>query len=233
MDRATAFLEKYRLLEEELTKRYHYDEKSGSPVVRFINDREGRSFRERLDLCREIRNFLSHHASIGGEPVVEPSEAMIGFLEEVTDYVCRPPLALPFSTQFADILKTSPNQRAQVVMKKMQRQGFSHVPVFESGVMTGIFSVNVFFSLALRCGISNMDDEMLIDDFRELLAPDRHENERYLFLSGEATLFQVRSEFEKRSQRSKRLAAVFLTENGSFGGRLLGMLTPWDVIGDH
>ena len=40
------------------------------------------------------------------------------------------------------------------------------------------------------------------------------------------------NEFEKRSQRSKRLAAVFITDNGSIGGRILGMLTPWDIIGE-
>ena len=77
-----------------------------------------------------------------------------------------------------------------------------------------------------------MSDDMLIDNFRELLPPDRHENERFLFMTKDATIFKVRNEFEKRSQRSKRLAAVFITDNGSIGGRILGMLTPWDIIGE-
>ncbi len=232
MSNAEIFLDKYKILEEELTRKYNYDEKYGSSVVRFINDKEGRPYRDRLDLCREIRNFLSHHSDIDSAPVVQPSDSIIEFIDQVTDYVKRPPLALPFATQFSDILKTSPNQRVQLVMKKMQKLGFSHVPVLENGSMIGVFSIGTFFGYALSRGMTSMSDDMLIDNFRELLPPDRHENERFLFMTKDATIFKVRNEFEKRSQRSKRLAAVFITDNGSIGGRILGMLTPWDIIGE-
>lgn len=232
MDNAEIFLDKYKILEEELIKKYNYDEKYGSSVVRFINDKEGRPYRDRLDLCREIRNFLSHHSDMDSTPVVQPSDSIIEFIDQVTDYVKRPPLALPFATQFSDILKTSPNQRVQVVMKKMQKSGFSHVPVLENGSMTGVFSIATFFGYALSKGLSSISDDMIINDLSELLPPDRHENERFLFMTRDATLFQVRNEFEKRSQRSKRLAAVFITDNGSMSGRILGMLTPWDIISD-
>ena len=40
MGRAEEFLDNYRLLEEELCKKYNIDEKSfGSPIVRFIIQR--------------------------------------------------------------------------------------------------------------------------------------------------------------------------------------------------
>lgn len=230
MDNAELFLDKYKKLEEELIRKYDFDEKYGSAVVRFINDRESRPYRDKLDLCREIRNFLSHHSELDGEPAVQPSDSIISFLDEVREYVSRPPLALPFATQFSDILKTSPNQRVQPLMKKMQKQGFSHVPVLEGGVMIGVFSIATFFGFALKNGMAAMNDDMIIDDFRELLPPDRHENERFVFMHESATLFDVRAAFEKKTQRSKRLAAIFLTDNGSMGGRIEGMLTPWDVI---
>ena len=233
MDNAELFLDKYRMLEEELVKKYDYDEKYGSPVVRFINDKEGKQYRDKLDLCREIRNFLSHHSEINGDPVVQPSASIIEFLSEVIDYVNRPPLALPFATQFSDILKTSPNQKAQLVMKKMKKLGFSHVPVLENGELIGVFSIGTFFGYALKNGISSMNDDMLIEDFRELLPPDKHENEKFSFMAPDTTLFAVRNMFEKRTQRSKRLAAIFITDNGSINGRILGMLTPWDVISDN
>lgn len=233
MNNAELFLDKYRLLEEELVKKYNYDEKYGSPVVRFINDKEGKPYKDKLDLCREVRNLLSHHSEIDGDPVVEPSDSIIAFLEDVIEYINRPPLALPFATQFANILKTSPNQKIQLVMKKMQKLGFSHVPVLENGEFIGVFSIGTFFGYALKKGMSSISDDMLVEDFRELLPPERHENEKFVFMHSDATLFAVRNEFEKKTQRSKRLAAVFITDNGSISGRILGMLTPWDVINDH
>ena len=218
------------MLEEELTRKYHCDEKSGSPVVRFLSEKESKPYREKLNMCREIRNFLSHHSELDGEPLVEPSEGIVRFLQEVTDYLQRPPLALSYATQFADILKASPKNKVVTVMKKMQKSGFSHVPVLDGSVMIGIFSIGTFFSYALKNNLTALNDNMLIEDFQELLPPDRHENERFLFLPPETTLFDVKNEFEKRS---KRLAVIFITDNGSIGGRIEGMLTPWDVVNER
>ncbi len=233
MNRAEEFLDKYRILEELLTDKYGYEEKYGSPVVRFMMEKEGKPFRERLNVCREIRNFLSHHSELGGEPIIEPSNDMIQALSEVIDYLRQPPLALDFATGFADILKASPKNKAVTVMKKMQRSGFSHVPVLQEGILVGVFSIGTFFGYALKHDLAAMNDEMLIEDFDELLPPDRHENERFLFLPRTATLMEVKNEFEKRSQRSRRLAVIFITDNGSAGGRILGMLTPWDVVNER
>ncbi len=233
MSRAEDFLEHYRILEEELNSKYQCEEKSGSPVVRFIADKESKPYREKLNMCREIRNFLSHHSELDGEPLIEPSEGIIHFLKEVTDYLRQPPPALSYATQFADILKASPKNKVVTVMKKMQKSGFSHVPVLDKGEMIGIFSISTFFNYALRHNLTLLHDDMLIEDFSELLPPDKHENERFLFLPPTATLFDVKNEFEKRSQRSKRLAVIFITDNGSIGGRILGMLTPWDVVNER
>ena len=208
MSRADDFLDKYKTLEEELSEKYNYDEKTGSPVMRFITDKEGKPFREKLNMCREVRNFLSHHAEIDGEPLVEPSEGMIRFLDEVTDYVCRPPLAISYSTLFADILKAGSKNKAMTVMKKMQKLGFSHVPVIDSGTFTGVFSIGTFFSYALRYGMGALNNDMLIEDFMEFLPPDNHESERFVFMPKTATLFEVKNEFENR-------------------------LTPWDVVNER
>lgn len=231
MDKAEEFLDCYRLLEEELCRKYNIDDKTfGSPIVRFINDKEGKNYKERLNLCREIRNLLTHHAEFDGEPIIVPSSSMTEFLKEVTQYIKQPPKAIHFATLYTDILKTSPTQKAQIVMRKMQRLGFSHVPVIDQGEFVGVFSMNTIFTYALHTGMSSLSDDMLIGAFAELLPPDKHENERFCFFSENATLFEIKNEFNKKMQRNRRLAVVFITDNGSFGGRILGMLTPWDVI---
>ena len=226
--RSEEFLDRYKQLEEALNLKYGLDEKSfGSPIVKFINDKESRQYREKLDLCREIRNFLSHHADIEGEPVVEPSEGIIRFLDEVIQYVERPPQAIGFCTLYENVLKATPVQKAQTVMKKMQRMGFSHVPVISEGEFIGVFSISTVFSYALKYGIT---EDLTIGDFAELLSPDKHENERFKFMHKDVSLFDVRAEYEKKPFRSKKLAVIFLTDNGTPYGKIVGLLTPWDVI---
>ena len=231
MSNADRFLNSYRILEEELSKKYDMDVKAfGSPIVRFINDKEGKDYKDRLNLCREIRNLLTHHAEFDGERIIEPSDSMIEFLNSTIDYIKRPPLAINYAVSFEDILKTGSNQRAKTVMRKMQRLGFSHVPVIDNGEFVGIFSISTIFTYALSNGLAEINEDMLIADFSEILPPDKHETEKFKFMPPDTTLFTVRIEFEKKLQRGKRLAAVFITDNGSVGGRILGMLTPVDVI---
>lgn len=226
--RSEEFLDKYKQLEEALNIKYGLDEKSfGSPIVKFINDKESKNYRDKLDLCREIRNFLSHHSDMDGEPIIEPSESIIHFLDEVIHFVERPPLAIGYCTIYENVLKTSPAQKAQTVMKKMQRMGFSHVPVISEGEFIGVFSISTVFSYALKYGIT---EDLTIGDFEEFLSPDKHENERFKFMHKDVSLFDVRSEFEKKPFRSKKLAVIFLTDNGTPYGKIVGLLTPWDVI---
>lgn len=232
MDNSDEFLNQYKLLEEALCRKYNLDEHSyNSPVMRFINDKEGKPFKDKLNLCREIRNLLSHHADVDGESIIEPSTAMVTFLKEVTDYIRRPPLALEYATMYDDIIKTTPSQKVQTVMRKMQKQGFSHIPVMSDGELVGIFSVSTIFTYIIQNNMESLNDDMIIGDFAELLPVEKHSSERFKFLGKDTTLFDVKLEFENKTQRNKRLAAIFITDNGSKDGRILGMLTPWDILG--
>ena len=96
-ERADEFLDKYRALEEELNNRYGEDDRGyGSAVIRYLNDKESKPYREKLNICREIRNFLSHHSEIDGEKIIQPSEAIIRFVVELTEFIRRPPLAVDY-----------------------------------------------------------------------------------------------------------------------------------------
>lgn len=225
------FLNLYKTLEELLTEKYGKTSSGwGSVVVQFMNDKEGRKYKEQLDLCREIRNLLSHHPDINGESVIQPSQAMLDFLNEVIEFVKRPPRALDFATPFEEILKANLSQKIMPLMKKMERRGFSHVPILDSGEFVGVYSVSTLFMYILDNKILAPNYDMEIRDFIDYIPLDIHTTERYAFLPKYATVVQAQSMFEQPSKRSKRLAAIFITDNGDRNGRLLGMLTPWDVL---
>ena len=71
--RAEQFLKLYRKLEGLLEKRYSGKRTAGvSVVMEYLRDADSAPCRAELDMCREIRNLLSHNAGNDGEPVVEP-----------------------------------------------------------------------------------------------------------------------------------------------------------------
>ncbi len=227
--KAERFLEMYRELEEVLALQYSDTRRYNSAVMEYINDRSNPYYREELNTCREIRNLLTHHADIGGKAIVEPSDEVMNLLEKILQYVSDPPLVLSCATPFERLMTTSPEQRAFSVMHKMKGRGFSHVPVLDRGVFRGMFSVSLPFAYTLEHeqGITR---DFTIGDFGELLDIDKHCTERFLFVAKTMTVRQAGKAFETVGSDKKRLAMILITENGKPREKILGVLTPFDVL---
>lgn len=230
--RAEAFLKMYRILEGTLEKRMDGKRQGASVVMDYLKDEDSEPYRYELNLCREIRNLLSHNADDVGEPVVEPSSAVLASLREILEHVSAPRYAVDGGTPRERILCAHPNDLAMDIMHRMTREGFSHVPVLDKGRLTGVFSVGGLFGYLERRGLDALDRNARIGQLKDALDLERHGAEKYRFMSRSTTMTQVRAAFEERSSRNSRLSAVFITETGSLDEPLLAMLTPWDVLKD-
>lgn len=228
--RAEEFLELYRQLEDALEKRYRNKKRSSSSVVlEFCREEDSAPVREKLDLCREVRNLLTHNAALEGEPVVEPSAPMLETLREALSYVRRPPLALDFAVRGKNILTARLDQKVLPLMGQMEKTGYSHIPVMFEGSFRGVFSVGTVFLYQLDTGGRAIGRETSLRDLEKYLDPGEH-LENYVFLPKKATYISARKVFEKPRGKNGRVSAIFITETGSPRERLLGMLTPWDVL---
>lgn len=226
--RSYEFLNLYKMIEDTLEARYAREGRRYSSVVmEFIHSPEGEKWKEKMDMCREIRNLMTHTADIGGEAVVTPAEGVVDVLREILEYVQKPPMALDYATKAAQILKVTPMDMALPVMKAMQRRGFSHVPVMQGERMLGVFSVSSVFSDAISGG-RRIDEKTRVKDFSHLLPVENHVFEQFAFIGERATLPEAQAAFDRRDK--KRMAALFVTRDGLPEGLLIGMITPWDVL---
>lgn len=229
--RAERFLNLYRVLEGLLEKRYAGKRtSSGSVVMEYLHDADSLPCRADLDMCREIRNLLSHNADEDGQPVIEPSEAVVRLLDDIVEYVRRPRLAVECGTRRDDITFAHPNDSALDVARHMLRMGYSHVPVRDKTGFVGVFSASSLMRYTADVGFEALDDSLRVGDLKRYLEVRDDRDERYAFLGPDATLPAVRAAFEAPRERNHRLAAVFITEDGTQSTRILAMLTPWDII---
>ena len=229
--RAEDFLKQYRRLEGLLEKRYvGHRMSSGSVVMEYLRDPDSEPCRTELDLCREIRNLLSHNSDGAGEAVVQPSEAVLRMLYDILEHVQRPRMAVDYGTPMKEILFAHPNDPAVNIMRHMLRMGYSHVPVRDRTGLIGVFSAGSLFAYLGERGFGNIPEDLRIGDMREKINFGDARSEKYMFLPEDATLLTVRDAFEKREERNSRLAVVFITRDGTRESELLAMLTPWDVL---
>ena len=229
--RAEEFLRQYRRLEGLLEKRYvGHRMSSGSVVMEYLRDADSLPVRTELDLCREIRNLLSHNADGAGEAVVQPSEAVLRMLFDILEHVQRPRMAVDFGTPADRVLFAHPNDSALDTMRRMLKLGYSHVPVRDRDGLQGVFSAGSLFGWLAKRGFGEVPTATRIQDLNEFIRFGDSRSEKYLFLPPDATLLSVRDAFERRDEPNHRLAVVFITTDGTRQGALMAMLTPWDVL---
>jgi CBS domain-containing protein len=233
---AERFLDLYRQIEELLERRYAKESRTTSNViVQFIQEKQGSRYREELNLCREIRNVLSHHSTFQGQPVVEPADGVMQVMEQLVEELKKPPLALDYGTPADHLLWATPDERVLPLMETMREKGYSHIPVREanpktsSQTVSGIFSTGSVFQYTLCHPERPITEETRLGDFREFLPIERHA-EAFLFAKPDMNYWEAREAFST-VRKHRRLAAILITSDGTAGGRLKGMLTPWDVLG--
>ncbi len=230
--RAETFLSMYRVLEGILGEKYaDANAKTSSVVMMYIQDAESEPVRKKLDLCREVRNLLTHNADENGAPLVEPSQALLDSLYEIISYVEKPSSALNYATKAENIMRAHPNDRVLDVMRRMYKHGYSHIPVIDDDIIKGIFSKSSVFRYIIENG--RMNDDTRIREMGDSIIKTGQRDSRYIYLSPDATYIEARSKFENMSGRNNRLAAIFITSTGDEKGTLMGMLTPWDVMKDR
>ena len=160
---AEIFLQKYRIIEGLLEKRYESEKKDySSVVIEYLHDADSCGIRTELDLLREIRNLLSHNADTQGQPVVEPSDEMISLLDDVIEFIKVPRDAVNFGTPAKYIMSASPNDNLFEVMRSMMKNGYSHVPIVHRGCMTGVLCTRSVFGYLAEMGLDSLDNETRI-----------------------------------------------------------------------
>ena len=231
--RSEEFLKLYRMLEGALEKRYTGKKmSSGSVVMEYLHDADSVPCRADLDMCREIRNLLSHNTDDNGEAVVEPSEGVLNTLREIARYVQRPRLAVDYGTPGDRILFAHPNDPALDVMRHMLRMGYSHVPVRDRTGLVGVFSAASLMRYVGETGFDSLDNALRIGQLKIALDFEDERREKYIFFDKNATLTSVRVAFEPHREHKSRPAVAFITEDGTPDTRVLAILTPSDLLKD-
>ena len=231
--RVDEFLDLYKQLEDLLEEKYRSARRRYSSVVlEYIRDEESVPVRDRLEVCREIRNLLTHSADLGGRPIVEPSLPVVESLREVLELLRRPPRAMDRAIAGPRMMTAPLDRKVLRLMEVMEKNGYSHIPVLQEGQLYGVFSAGTLFRYVLAHKGRSVTPETTLADLGPMLKLSNSPG-HYAFLPADATVQQVKAVFQGVQARNRRISVVFLTEHGKPGERLLGMLTPWDVLGQE
>ena len=230
LNRVEEFLDLYRTLEGDLKEFYSGRRlKSSSLIFEYMNE-EGKRHYDELDLCREVRNLLSHHSYFAGECPITPSESLIEALRGVIHEIENPVTASVIATPLDSLLTAAESDSVPYLLEKMEKRGFSHVPVVKNESLIGVFSVGAVFDFVKSRPGTVVDNGLRLFDMHDFLLIDAHRAEQYAFCTAKTALSDISAIFKSAGPKKRRVAAVFVLKNSDPRSALRGMITPWDVI---
>ena len=231
MSNADEYIQKFKELEAIVKDTFGLND--WDSITNFLSKRdEYRPFREEIKYCQEVRNLLQHKQKIGGEYPVEPTKEMIKFLQETIDSLknrkkCGE-IMVPMSRLFYK--KTSDSVKG--TLGRMTKIPTGHVPVLdENEKVCGVFTAVSFLHIIANQKGEPLSSGYSFEDAKEYVSLKHHDSEVYRFVEKDLYVDELKDIFEKTYSGGKRLAMVFVTSNGKENGKLLGTISPWDVLG--
>ncbi len=231
MGEVQRFLEAYRRLEAAAPRVLPRDgrESRGGIIARLCRLPMFNSYREELDCCREVRNLLTHEVQVGGAPAIIPGEGMVAFLERMIDLIENPERVKARMTPLARLYTVTEDAPVKQVMAKMQYKGLSRVPLLDSeGVVVGMFALETVFS-AVAKGLT-IDDTTTLASLAELLPLTANPLSSYKFIPPTLAVAEAEALFHHSGDRRTKLRALLVTDTGDATGKLVGILSPYDVL---
>ena len=215
---------------EDLVRiKYKVKDEEGAFYI-LSNQKEYKKFEKDINLIRKIRNLLSHgECKIEGKVAIEINENIIEKLKEIISLLENPPLVT--SRYISEMFVVDLEEKLEKLIKTMNEKKISHVPVLDKDKkLVGVFSENTIFSKLSEDEIIEIGKEYKVKDYEKYIKLENHSSEYFDFIKRNEELTSAQNLFNKSIKKDKKLVMLFVTENGKKTEKILGILTPWDLL---
>lgn len=189
-----------------------------------------RRFRDDLGEFGELRNAIIHERVSPDYLIAAPLPETVTRIEEIARLLADPPLVYPMFRK--EVVVFSFGDPLGNVFRAMRSTGFSQFPVYDEGVYQGLLTDGGIAAWVARFTLSqDKSGASLLDvPVSEVLAAEKN-SQRARFVSRRTTVYEVQEVFRGNSKREKwRVSAVLITDSGRPDDRLLGIVTPSDIV---
>ena len=231
MTNADDYIQKFKELESVVKNTFGLND--WDSVTNFLSKQdEYRHFREEIKYCQEVRNLLQHKQKIGGQYPVEPTREMIDFLEKTINSIKNRKTCSEIMVPTNRLFFRRPDDSICGTLEKMRKIPSGHIPILDpSEKVVGVFTAVSFLNMIADRNGEPPSPEFTFADAEKYIAFDHHDSEVYRYVKPSLYADELKDIFERTYSGGKRLAMVFVTEDGNPEGKLLGTISPWDILG--
>ncbi|SHJ64417.1 CBS domain-containing protein [Geosporobacter subterraneus DSM 17957] len=234
MDRVDEFIQIYNELDREIKRVLKLD--NGTPHVKALDimAKKNDLIARNLDVLKQyarLRNCVVHDTVSGIEgPIAVPLPEVVERYQSLLNRFKNPLTVYDICTHRSKMLVASPDSLAIDIMQAMENLLISRVPILEKEKVVGIFNGNVliqYLASMQKCLISN---QTVMKELMEFTSLESHRKEEFDFVDKTLNVYDAENYFRKRNKNNHKLVALFITSDGTRQGKLLGLLTEWDLF---
>ena len=227
---AERYIEAYKQLEQAVRSVYRLKE-SDSISYYLRNLREFSQDAEEIKYCQEVRNLLQHRRKLSDAYPVQPADEMIRFLEDLTARVKKRPLCLDICISFSGLYWRGFDGSVLKTLQDMRTRGFTQVPILEKKRVAGVFDRTSLFDFLADQKGGGLTEALTFADIRDYLSLTKRRTEVFTFHPADLYVDELQDVFEAQYKKGRRISAAFLTAEGNAAEPIIGMITPWDILG--
>ena len=219
------FLDYYKTLEQTIINKYNLKNNT-SPISYILNMKAYRDYKEELNYCKEVRNFLSHEPKIDKEFGIIPSTEMIELIKKLIGMVSEAPKVNVIMKSIDDLFYAKEDDYVLPKLKTLSHRLYTHIPIIKDKKVIGVLSKDSIFNYLLDNGFERISEEKRFLDFKEYTKLDSS----YIFIKKDITIDEVIIDVEEHLKRGDRISYIFVTHDGKSSSELCGLFTPLDLL---
>lgn len=191
------------------------------------------SMRRELSTMKALRNLIVHN-----EHLAEPSDETVSTITRIRELITHPPMATHVAIKPPHLITAEINDVIAKYLKIMNDLNITNIPVVHNQKIIGILSERSVVMWANHSSQENDGSILLTEktfgDIKEFLDKPTGDDEylQYKYCSRKTDLYYVRNLFGEAINQNRRLAAVFITQDGTPNSRIEGIITAWDIYKD-
>ncbi|WP_342513749.1 CBS domain-containing protein [Sporosarcina sp. FSL K6-1522] len=185
-----------------------------------------RKFEVDLRECADLRNAIVHRRTDIDYAIAEPHDNIVELIEYIERELSKPVTVGDMFQRKVHTLRASDS--LEKGLKLIHEQRFNQIPIYENRKFIGLITaVGITYWLA-----DKGTEEIISREMPTLLDIYYHEKQKntYRFVEKDLSVYEAEEYFRKSVVGGKRLEALLITENGRPEEKLLGIITPLDLM---
>ncbi|WP_153730490.1 CBS domain-containing protein [Sporosarcina obsidiansis] len=184
-----------------------------------------RRYEDELREFGSLRNAIVHNRTGLNFAIAEPHDVIVELIEMIEKELSHPLTVKDLFKRKVHTLQAK--ESLATGLKLVREKKFNQLPIYQKGRFIGLITAN-----GIMNWLADQNTENISREIPTLFDVYNHEKRKntYRFVKSSVSVYEAEEFFKRSILNGKRLEALLITENGGKDEKLIGIITPLDLL---